>query len=83
MISFPLSLLLIPYATIIAVVAFLAFINLRNLARYRAEDVFSFAAMFIFLAGLAFLAFCSYNYFSPINWKELVEINFSIKLPTI
>jgi uncharacterized membrane protein YjgN (DUF898 family) len=77
MVSFPLSLLLVPYAVIIAVVVFLAFINLRNLARYRAEDVISFAAIFIFLAGAALLAYFSYNYLSPIDWKEMIALNFN------
>lgn len=83
MLSFPLSVFLIIYAAIIAIVVFLAFINLRNLLRYRAEDVVSFASCFIFLSGLALLAFYSYNYLSPINWKEMVEINFSVKIPTL
>lgn len=75
MISFPLSLFLIPYAIIIAVIVFLSFINLRNLVRYRAEDIASFAATFIFIAGFVLLAYFSYNYLLPINWKELVEID--------
>ncbi len=75
MVSFPLSLFLIPYAIIAAIVVFLGFINLRNLARYRAEDVVSFAAFLTFLLGLAIIAFLSYQYLSPVNWKEVVEIN--------
>ena len=75
MVSFPLSLFLIPYAVIAAIIGFLGFINLRNLARYRAEDTVSFAATFIFIAGFLVLAYFSYGYLSPINWKELVEIN--------
>ncbi len=75
MVSFPISLFLIPYAIIAVIVGFLGFISLRNLARYRAEDVVSFAATFIFIAGLAVIVFLSYQYLSPINWKELVEMN--------
>lgn len=75
MVSFPLSLFLIPYAIIIAVVAFFAFINIRNLVRYRAEDLISFVALLIFLCGLAIMAYFSYNYLMPIDWKEIVEIN--------
>jgi hypothetical protein len=59
----------------VAAVVFLSFISLRNLVRYRAEDVVSFVATFIFIAGLAVIAAASYYYLSPVNWKELVEIN--------
>lgn len=75
MVSFPLSLFLIPYAVIALVIIFLSFISLRNLVRYRAEDTAAFAATFIFIAGLVILAAVSYQYLSPVNWKELVEIN--------
>jgi len=75
MVSFILSILLIPYAVILAITAFLSFINLRNLIRYRTEDVISFFACFIFLAGLAFLGYFSYGYLSPIDWKEIITFN--------
>lgn len=75
MVSFPISLFLIPYAIIAAAIAFFSFFNLRNLVRYRPEDSVSFAVCFIFLAGIIIMAYVSYQYLSPINWKELVEIN--------
>lgn len=75
MVSFPISLFLIPYAIIAAVIVFLGFICLRNLARYRAEDVVSFAAVLIFLCGMIVIVFLSYQYLLPIDWKEIVEIN--------
>lgn len=75
MVSFPISLFLIPYAALAAAILFFSFFNLRNLVRYRSEDVVAFAALFIFLAGLALAAYFSYLYLSPINWKDLVEIN--------
>lgn len=75
MLSFPLSLFLIPYAVIAAIIGFLSFVDLRNIFRYRSEDVVSFAAVLIFLCGMIVIAFFSYQYLLPINWKELVEIN--------
>lgn len=75
MVSFPLSLFLIPYAIIVAIVGFLGFVDLRNVVRYRSEDVISFVAVLFFLCGLAVIAFLSYQYLLPINWKEIVEIN--------
>jgi len=81
--SFPLSLFLIPYAIIVAAIVFFSFFNLKNLIRYRPEDMVSFTVCFIFLAGLAVIAYFSYQYLLPINWKELVEFNFSIKMPTL
>lgn len=75
MVSFPLSLFLIPYAIIAAAIVFFSFSNLKNLAQYRSEDTVSFAAFFIFLAGFVIFAYFSYLYLAPINWKELVEIN--------
>ncbi|MBU4421757.1 hypothetical protein L6259_02525 [Candidatus Parcubacteria bacterium] len=79
MISFPLSVLLIPYAGIIAIILFFVFINIKNLARYRAEDVISFIALLIFLIGLFVVGYFSYQYLSPINWTESI----SITLPSI
>jgi len=79
MISFPLSVLLIPYAVIVAVILFFVFINIKNLARYRAEDVISFGALLIFLIGFAILGYFSYQYLSPINWTEQI----SMTLPSI
>ena len=79
MISFALSIILIPYAIFLAIAAFFAFINLRNLWRYRAEDVISFFACFIFLAGLTATAYFSYNYLSPIDWTKMISLN----LPSI
>jgi uncharacterized membrane protein len=79
MISFPLSLFLIPYAIFLLVIAFFAFVNVRNLARYRAEDIISFMAVFIFIAGLAVIAYFSYEFLSEIDWTKTIEIS----LPTL
>ncbi|PIR66840.1 MAG: hypothetical protein COU51_01700 [Parcubacteria group bacterium CG10_big_fil_rev_8_21_14_0_10_36_14] len=79
MISFPLSVLLIPYAVIVAVILFFVFINIKNLARYRAEDVISFGALLIFLIGFAILGYFSCQYLSSINWTEQI----SMTLPSI
>jgi len=75
MISFPVSLFLFPYAIFILIIIFFAFVNLKNLVKYRSEDYVAYMATFIFLSGLAFLAYFSYNYLLPINWKEVAEIN--------
>ncbi|MBU1179419.1 hypothetical protein KJ885_00565 [Patescibacteria group bacterium] len=78
-IVFPLSIILIPYAVIVAIILFFVFINIKNLARYRAEDVISFGALLIFLIGLVFLGYFSYHYLSPIDWTESIAIS----LPSI
>ncbi len=80
MVSFPLSLFLIPYAVIVAIIGFLSFIDLRNIVRYRSEDVVSFFAVLFFLCGLAAIAFLSYQYLLPINWKEMVSFTFATSL---
>lgn len=73
MISFPLSLILIPFAVMALIIAFLSFMNLRNLARYRAEDVISFTAVFVFLAGIAVIIYISYGYLAGIDWTKMIE----------
>lgn len=79
MVSFALSAILIPYAIFLVVAAFFAFINARNLWRYRAEDVVSFFAMFIFLAGLATFGYISYIYLSEIDWTKMVDLGINFK----
>jgi len=74
--SFPLSVFLIPYLIILLVIVFLVFFTVRNLSRYRTEDVFSFIALFIFIVGIIIISYVSYNYLSPINWKEPIDIGF-------
>lgn len=79
MISFTLSTILIPYAIFLVIAAFFAFINLRNLWRYRAEDVISFFACLIFLAGLAAIGFFSYVYLSEIDWTKIIDSGINFK----
>jgi hypothetical protein len=71
---FPLSIVLIPYAIFSLIVAFFIFINLRNLVRYRAEDIISFGALLIFLAGLAFIGYFTYGALSGIDWTGTIEM---------
>lgn len=79
MFSAPLSILLIPYAILIFVIVFFALFNIKNLTRFRAEDVYSFAALFIFLAGFVIIGYFSFNYLSEINWSETVELGINFK----
>ena len=79
MISFPLSIILIPYAIFIIIIALFAYINLRNLVRFRAEDIISFGALFVFLAGLAFLSYFSFNYLVGVDWKQTIELGLNFK----
>jgi hypothetical protein len=79
MISFPLSMILIPFAVLAMAIIFFAFIGLRNLARYRAEDGMAFVATFVFLSGAALICLFAYNYLSPIDWTKAIEIS----LPSI
>lgn len=74
MLSFPLSILLIPYAVLMLAVVFFAFVNFKNLVLYRAEDVISFWTAFIFIAGLGAIAYFSYNYILLVNWTEVINI---------
>ncbi|MFC1612585.1 hypothetical protein ACFL29_01915 [Patescibacteria group bacterium] len=79
MLSFPLSILLIPYALFLLIAAFFVFVTLRNLSRFRAEDVYSFGALLVFLVGLILIGYFSYQYLGPINWTEMVEIGLNFK----
>jgi len=76
--SFPLSVFLIPYLVILLVIVFFIFFTVRNLSRYRTENTFSFIALFLFVVGIIIISYVSYNYLSPINWREPVDIGLQL-----
>lgn len=74
MISFPLSLVLIPYGIIILLFIFLAAYSVHNLVKYGATTNASFVATFAFLAGAVFVMFFTWQGLKGTDWTQ--EISF-------
>lgn len=79
MISFPLSLVLIPYGIIVLLFVLLAAYSVYNLVRYGATTNASFVATFSFLAGAVFVMFFTWQGLRGTDWTQ--EINFGTPVP--
>lgn len=74
MLSFPLSLVLIPYGVIVLIFAFLAAYSVHNLVKYGATTNTSFAATFAFLAGAIFVFFFTWQGLRGTDWTQQITI---------
>lgn len=66
--------ILIPYAAVGAVMAFLGFMNVVNLLRFGARNWIGFLATFIFISGAAFVVFFGYQAMPQIDWTASVNV---------
>ncbi len=74
MISFPLSLVLIPYGIVILVFALLAMYSVHNLVRYGATTNSSFVATFAFLGGAVFVMFFTWYALRGTDWTQEISL---------
>ncbi|HTK05025.1 MAG TPA: hypothetical protein VL500_05545 [Candidatus Eisenbacteria bacterium] len=74
MISFPLSLVLIPYGIVVLIFILLAAYSVHNLVRYGATTNSSFFATFAFLAGAVFVMFFTWSALRGTDWTQEVTI---------
>ena len=84
-VSFPLYFLLVPYAVVLLLFAFIAFFNVYNLVRYDATTGPTFLATFFFMAGGATVLFLTWQELKGVDWTMMVEFGTSLSasLPTI
>ncbi|NQU83746.1 MAG: hypothetical protein HQ536_03460 [Parcubacteria group bacterium] len=68
------SLLLIPYAFFLVVFGIFTIINIYNLIRFGGWNIVGFWATFLFLAGVVFIFFISYQNLIIFDWQETVTI---------
>ncbi|HTM68521.1 MAG TPA: hypothetical protein VL426_04425 [Candidatus Binatia bacterium] len=78
MLSFPLSLILIPYGIIVLIFIFLAAYSVHNLVRYGATTNSSFAATFAFLAGAVFVFFFTWQGLRGTDWSQQITFGGSL-----
>jgi len=74
--SFPIGLLLIPYAIVVLMSLVLAVLNVYHLIHYGATTRTSFLFTFIFVAGIAVMSFVSWQVLGGVNWSD--GISFSV-----
>ena len=74
MLSFPLSLILIPYGVIVLLFVFLAAYSVHNLVKYGATTNSSFVATFAFLAGAVFVFFFTWQGLRGTDWTQEITV---------
>lgn len=74
MLSFPLSLILIPFAVILMLVMVMATISTFQLIRFGATTKISFAMTFTFFAGTVLLLFFTWFNLRGVDWQQPVSI---------
>jgi len=80
MISFPLSLILIPYGILVLLFILLAAYSVHNLVRYGATTNSSFVATFAFLAGAVFVMFFTWQGLRGTDWTQEVTFGGSFSI---
>lgn len=75
MISFPLSLTLIPYTLVIGFAVIIALFTVYHLVRYGATTKISFVITFIFFAGSVYLFFFTWSALKDTDWDQSVVIH--------
>lgn len=74
MLSFPLSLILLPYGIVVILFLLLAVYNVYNLVRYGATTNASFLATFCFLAGATFVLFFTWHALREVDWGQQIDL---------
>jgi protein-S-isoprenylcysteine O-methyltransferase Ste14 len=73
--SFPIGLLLIPYAIMVLLFLLLAIMNVYHLVRYSATSRTSFLFTLIFMAGTIIIAFISWQALGNVDWSAGISLN--------
>ncbi len=73
MISFPFSVILIPYALALAFFAIFALLNIHHLVKYGATTALSFAATFLFLAGAVAVLYVTWLATADVDWARTIS----------
>ncbi len=74
MISFPLSIFLIPYALFAAIFVIFSLVHLYHLGKFGASGFISFVLVFIYLAGASIIIYWSWYFIDQINWKIPIDL---------
>ncbi|MCK4967598.1 MAG: hypothetical protein KAS12_00970 [Candidatus Aenigmarchaeota archaeon] len=72
--SFPLYLILIPYAVFVFCLTMIVFFCFYHLLRFGFLTNLTVLASFFLIAIFALLVFISYKYLAPINWKQSIQL---------
>ena len=76
MISFPISLLLIPYAIFLIVFLVFAIVNVYHLIHYGQTTKVSFGVTFVFFAMTALILFLTWKGLQGVDWTYPIDIAF-------
>ncbi|HRH32612.1 MAG TPA: hypothetical protein PK720_00450 [bacterium] len=72
--TFPLSLLLIPYGFFLIIWGFLSLVGFYHIARYGGRHVSTFILGLVYFLGCVTLLQVSYMYLAPIDWNQSITI---------
>lgn len=70
--TFPLWVILIPYAVYLVVYTALVLVDVFHLLRFGTFGFMNFAAFFIFLAGLVFLCYGTIFLLAGTDWRQVM-----------
>jgi hypothetical protein len=74
MFSIPPFVLLIPYALISLGVVFFSLFNISNLLKYGARNWVGLVATFIYVCGVAFILFYTWQFLPDVEWRQPLQV---------
>lgn len=76
MIVFPLYYFLFAYILFLALILIFSFFNVYHMIKYGFLSFESVVMTFVFLCGIIFILFLTYEAGTNINWQQIIEIGF-------
>ncbi len=73
MIAFPLWTIVIPYLLVAAFVAVLALFTMYHFVKYSETTKVSFVAVFLYLAGTAYILFFTWSALRDADWQQTIN----------
>lgn len=83
MLVFPLSLLLVPYAIIVAIFLLFAALNVLHLVHYGETTHVSFILTAVFFLGTVLVVSVTWFALSDVDWTRPVSVGFAQHAPSI
>lgn len=74
MISFPFSVILIPYGLVVVFIGIFALANIMHLIHYGATTAVSFVVTFSYIAGIVFMFYFTGVALADVDWQAPVVI---------
>jgi hypothetical protein len=74
MFSIPPFVMLIPYAAVLLGTVFFSIFNISNLIKYGARNWIGLSATFIYVCGMAFILFYTWQLLPDVEWRQPIQV---------